>query len=132
MLNWKELPNEILFEIFKKLRSNVSTQDLVECQLVCKDWRKYAILIFYCELVFRGRLQVEKFIKCMQNNNLRSLVQKIAFWYEQYDKSPDRDERIISLIYKIAETYPNVQIFKGALHASHWCALGEVIGRYWK
>ncbi|CEI91675.1 hypothetical protein RMCBS344292_05958 [Rhizopus microsporus] len=63
---------------------------------------------------------------------MKSLVQEIAFWYEQYDRSPDYNERIISLIYKLAETCPNVQTFKGTLHASHWCALGGVIGTYWK
>ncbi|CEI89310.1 hypothetical protein RMCBS344292_03673 [Rhizopus microsporus] len=122
MPNRKRSPNEILCEIFKKLR----IQDLVECQLVCKNWRKYASLILYRELGFRKRLQVENFIKCMQNSSLGSLVQEIAFW------CPDYDEKIISLIFKLAETCPNVQKFKGTLHIRHWNALGGAVGSYWK
>ncbi|PHZ08389.1 uncharacterized protein RHIMIDRAFT_269221 [Rhizopus microsporus ATCC 52813] len=131
MPNWKELHKEILCEIFKELRSNFSRQDLVECQLVCKNWQKYASLIFYREISFREHLQMEKFIKCMQNNNLRNLVQEIAFWYDKYDKC-QHDERTISLFYELAETCPNVQIFKGTLRTSHWDALGRAVGSYWK
>ncbi|ORE02221.1 hypothetical protein BCV72DRAFT_309318 [Rhizopus microsporus var. microsporus] len=62
----------------------------------------------------------------MQNSSLGSLVKEITFW------CPDYDEKIVSLIYNLAETCPNVQISKGNLHVRHWGALGGAVGSYWK
>ncbi|CEI88846.1 hypothetical protein G6F70_001696 [Rhizopus microsporus] len=132
MSNWKELPAEILCEIFKQIRSYNIEHHLVECQLVCKNWRKYASFIFYRELSFRTRLQVKKFIKCMQNSSLGSAVQEIAFWCDIYDTCSDYNEKIILLIYKLAETCPNVEIFKCNLHSSHLRALVRAVESYWK
>ncbi|ORE00876.1 hypothetical protein BCV72DRAFT_339789 [Rhizopus microsporus var. microsporus] len=128
MLCWKELPNEILYEIFEQLKSNFVLHDLVECQLVCKNWRKHASFILYRKLTFDGCLQGEKLIECMQNSSLRSLVHEIKFWRNRRIDN----ERIMSLIYKLAETCPNVEIFKDNLRINHWKALGGAVRNYWK
>ncbi|RCH98590.1 hypothetical protein CU097_007605 [Rhizopus azygosporus] len=128
MSRWKELPNEILCEIFEQLKSNSGLYELIECQLVCKNWRKHASSTLYRELGFDGCLQGEKFTKCMQNSCLGSLVREITIWC--YSK--DETERLISLIYKLAETCPNVEVFDGALRHSHWDALRGAVGSYWK
>lgn len=132
MSNWKELSNEILCELFEQSRFGFNSRDLVKCQLVCKNWRKHASIVLYHGLVFCDSWNIEKFTECMQNSSLESLVQKMDFRCHYEHKIPNYDERIISLIYKLAETCPNVKIFKGMLRASHWNALGEVAGSCWK
>ncbi|CEI97341.1 hypothetical protein RMCBS344292_11476 [Rhizopus microsporus] len=64
----------------------------------------------------------------MQNSSLGSFVKEIHF--RCYTE--DNDERIISLIHKLAETCPNVEIFKGELCGSQWDALEGAVGSYWK
>ncbi|CEG82239.1 hypothetical protein RMATCC62417_16345 [Rhizopus microsporus] len=132
MSNWKELPNEILCELFEQSRFDFSSRDLVECQLVCKNWRNHASFVLYRELVFYNCWHIGKFTECMQNSSLGSLVQGITFWCPTEDDIPNHDELLASFIYKLAEVCPNVEIFKGDLHANHWNALGEAARSYWK
>ncbi|CEG63913.1 hypothetical protein RMATCC62417_00979 [Rhizopus microsporus] len=128
MSRWEELPNEILYEIFELVRFNFGLHELVECQLVCKSWRKYASFILYRKLVLFDCFPGEQFTECMQNSSLGSLVKEINFrCYKE-----DNDERVISLIHKLAETCPNVEIFEGELCDGQWDTLGEAVGRYWK
>lgn len=130
MSSRNKLPTEILFHVFQYLDG--SSQSLMDCQHVCKDWQYPARVLFYKEIKFVNETQLVCFYRSMQlDRSLGHFVKCIdlsAFMINlRFDQLKHAN------LVQLAKACPNLERLEASPspHQAFWIVCYYLCQTYW-
>ncbi|KAG1170013.1 hypothetical protein G6F70_009052 [Rhizopus microsporus] len=104
MSNWRDLPAEILINIYRYLHS---LKDVSQCQRTCKQWSKSAQLVLYERLTFSER-HIDQFVQSIRSfPSDRTKLTKSIHFSLLYEERHYRNSR--NYLLEISKLCPNVE-----------------------